>query len=316
MTMKMNFKNIITLGLGAVALLVSERATAQQDPMFTQYLQNPLTVNPAYAGSTDALTVVALSRIQWTGINGAPRTNNLSIHSPIKDRNIGVGVNIINDNIGPVSQTGFFADVSYKLMIGTNSSLRLGLRAGGAVFSAKLGTLHLNDQSDIAFSQNIGGKFLPNVGFGAYFSTDKIFVGFSAPRLLSNEITFDNNVTTKRAYRESRHLFMTAGGLFKVSPSVNFKPSVGVRYVAGAPVSVDVQTNFQFAEKFWLGAMYRFNDAVGGIFQLQVNDQFRFGYSYDFNTSALRKYNGGSHEIMLTYDFIYRRANIKTPRYF
>ncbi|MES2627711.1 MAG: type IX secretion system membrane protein PorP/SprF [Bacteroidota bacterium] len=314
--MKMNVKNIITLGLGAIALLVSERATAQQDPLFTQYLQNPLTVNPAYAGSTDALTVVALSRIQWTGIPGAPRTNNLSIHSPIQDRNIGVGLNVINDNVGPVSQTGFFGDVSYKLQIGTNSTLRLGLRAGGAVFAAKLGTLQLNDQSDIAFSQNIGGKFLPNVGFGAYFSTNKIFVGFSAPRLLANEVSFDNNVVTERAYRESRHVFLTAGGLFKVSPSVNFKPSLGLRYVGGAPVSVDVQTNFQFSEKFWLGAMYRFQDAVGGIFQLQVNDQFRFGYSYDFNTSALRKYNGGTHEIMLTYDFIYRRANIKSPRYF
>lgn len=314
--MKKNLKNIIILGLGAVALLVSERASAQQDPMFTQYLQNPLTVNPAYAGSTDALTVVALSRIQWAGFAGAPRTNNISIHSPIQDRNIGVGLNIINDNIGPVSQTGFYADASYKLQLAPNASLRLGLRAGGSVFSAKIGTLKLNDQDDIAFSQNVSGKFLPNVGFGAYFSTDKVFFGLSAPRLLANEITFDNNVTTKRAYRESRHLFVTGGGLFKLSPSVNIKPAVSVRYVGGAPLSIDLQTNFQFSEKFWLGAMYRVNDAVGGLFQLQVNDQFRFGYSYDFNISALNKANSGSHEIMLTYDFIYRRANIKSPRYF
>ena len=300
MIMKKNFKNIIVLGLSAVALLVSERATAQQDPMFTQYLQNPLTVNPAYAGSTDALTVVALSRIQWAGFNGAPRTNNLSIHSPIQDRNIGVGLNIINDNTGPVSQTGFFADASYKLQFAPNASLILGLRAGGSVFAAKLSSLQTVDQNDLAFAQNIGGKFLPNVGFGAYFSTDKIFVGLSAPRLLANEITFDNNVTTKRAYREARHLFATAGGLFKLSPTVNFKPAVSFRYVGGAPLSVDVQTNFQFSEKFWLGAMYRFNDAIGGIFQLQVNEQFRFGYAYDYNLSDLNKVSGGSHELMLT----------------
>jgi len=314
----MNYKNIITLGLGAVALLLSGRALAQQDPLFTQYSQNPLTVNPAYAGSNDALSVVAMSRIQWTGFTGAPRTNNISLHSPIQDRNIGVGVNVVNDNIGPVTQTGFFGDISYKLQIGATSTLRFGVRAGGAVFAAKIGSLQLNDntQTDIAFSQNISGKFLPNVGAGAYFSTDKIFVGLSAPKLLANEISFDNTVRTARAYREARHIFLTAGGLFKLSPSVNIKPVLGLRYVGGAPVSVDLQTNFQFAEKFWLGAMYRLNDAVGGIFQLQVNDQLRFGYSYDFNVSKLRKYNGGTHEILLSYDLIYRRANIKTPRYF
>ncbi len=312
----MNHKKIVSLCLASIALLLSGRAMAQQDPLYTQYTQNPLTVNPAYAGSNDALTAVAISRLQWTGFDGAPRTNNLSIHSPIQDRNIGVGFTMVNDNVGPVSQTGFFGDVSYKLQLGANSNLRLGLRAGGSVFAAKIGVLQLNDANDIAFTQNIQGKFLPNVGFGAYFNTDKIFVGVSAPRLLANEISFANNVTTERAFKESRHIFVTAGGLFRVSPNVNAKPTVGVRYVAGAPVSVDLTANFQFAEKFWLGAMYRFDDAVGGIFQLQVNEQFRFGYSYDFTVSRLQKYNGGSHEIMLSYDFIYRRSNIKSPRYF
>ncbi len=320
MTMKKNIKSIIGIGLGAVALLLGGGANAQQSPMFTQYLQNPLVVNPAYAGSTDALSIVALSRLQWTGFKGAPITNSIAIHSPIKDNNLGIGFNLVNDKIGLINQTDFFASVSYKVMLTDNASLRLGLRAGGTTFGARFGDASLAEQGqgdrDPAFAQNVSGKFLPNIGFGAYFTTQSVFLSVAAPRLLNNEISFNNSLTTTRAFAESRHIFVQAGGLFKLSPSVNAKPSIGVRYVGGAPASIDVTGNFQFAEKFWIGAMYRFNDAVGGIFQMQLNEQFRFGYSYDFNTTTLNTVNSGSHELMIAYDFVYRRANIKSPRYF
>ncbi|HEX4887242.1 MAG TPA: type IX secretion system membrane protein PorP/SprF [Luteibaculaceae bacterium] len=314
--MKMKRNSLFSYLLLGATLLVSGRVAAQQEPMVTQYLQNPLLLNPAYAGSNDALTAVALSRLQWVGFDGAPKTHSLSVHSPIQDRNIGLGVTIINDNIGPISQTGFFADVSYKLSLSAESNLRFGLRAGGNAFSARLGDVKTTDNNDISFSQNIGGKFLPNVGFGAYFNTTKFFAGFSVPRLLANSVNFDNTVTTKRAYLEARHIFITAGGLFPLSPSVNLKPSINFRYVGGAPLGVDINANFQYAEKIWFGLIYRVNDAVGGILQIQVNDQLKVGYSYDFNTSSLQKYNGGSHELMLSYDLIYRRSNIKSPRYF
>jgi len=316
MIMKKNIKSILGIGLGALALFLGNGASAQQAAMFTQYLQNPLVVNPAYAGSTDALSVVALSRLQWTGFKGAPVTNSLLLHSPIKDKDIGVGFNIVNDKIGITNQTDMYASISYKVLLNDNSALRLGLRAGGSIFGASLADINTVATEDLAFAQNISGKFLPNIGFGAYFTTQQLFLSVAAPRLLNNEVTFSSTIKTTRAYAESRHLFVQAGGLFRVSPSVNIKPSVGVRYVANAPVSIDVAGNFQIAEKFWLGAMYRFNDAIGGIFQMQLNEQFRFGYSYDWNTSVLNKVNSGSHELMIAYDFVYRRANIKSPRYF
>lgn len=314
--MKMKRNSLFSYLLLGATLLVSGRVAAQQEPMVTQYLQNPLLLNPAYAGSNDALTAVALSRLQWVGFKDAPRTHTLSIHSPIQDRNIGVGFTVINDNIGPISQTGLFADVSYRVNLTSVTSLRFGLRAGGNSFAARLGDVQTTDAGDIAFSQNIAGRFLPNVGFGMYLSSTKFFAGLSLPRLLTNSVEFNNAIQTERAYLESRHLFITAGGLFPLSPSLNIKPSVNFRYVGGAPLGVDINANFQYAEKIWFGLSYRVEDAIAGILQLQVNDQLKVGYSYDFNTSSLQKYNGGSHELMLSYDLIYRRSNIKSPRYF
>jgi type IX secretion system PorP/SprF family membrane protein len=314
--MKANYKRIISLSFAALALFVTERATAQQQALFTQYTQNPLTVNPAYAGSNDALNVVALSRIQWTGFDGAPKTTSLTIHSPVQGGKIGAGLTILNDKIGPENSTGFFADFSYKLQLGTNSNLRLGLRAGGSVYSAKLGDLDLVKADDPAFASNISGKFLPNFGFGAYFNTDKFFAGFSVPKLLSNQISFNDGLKNTTAYTERQHIFLIAGGLFPLTPNLKIKPSVGLRYVVGAPASVDLTANFLISEKIWLGAFHRIKDSFGGIVQLQVTEQFRFGYSYDYTTSKMRTYNNGTHEIMLSYDFIFKRSNIKSPRYF
>lgn len=315
-------KSIIkSLFVSLTALLISNAVMGQQDPLFTQYIQNPMAVNPAYAGSLDVLNVSLLSRIQWTGFDGAPRTNYLSVASPLADDRIAVGINLVNDKLGPITQNGIFADAAYTLPITGNTNINFGLRAGGNFFSAGIGSLELyNDaQSDIAFSQNINSKFLPNLGFGAYLQNEKYYAGISAPRLLTNEVqTSGGEVTvqTSRAFTEARHFYFMGGGLFEINPSITLKPSASVRVVSGAPLAVDLTLQALVSETFWIGAFYRFSESVGGIIQLQANDQLKIGYSYDHTISGLSGYVGGTHEIFISYDLSFSGSKLRSPRYF
>jgi len=296
-------------------LSTSKDAAAQQEPLFTQYMQAPGIFNPAYAGSQEALSITTLSRLQWTGFDGAPRVNAINIHSPISDKNLGLGLTVINDKLGPVNQTSFYGDVSYKLVVSNEASLRLGLRAGGTLFNATLSELRVDDQTDPNFQGNINSQFLPSFGFGAYFNTKSFFAGVSTPNFLSNEVGLDG-VSSGRAYKQNIHLYSMIGGLIDISPSVLFKPTVSVRYVGNAPLAVDVNANVLLFDRVWLGAMYRLKSTLGGMVQFIITDQFKVGYSYDRSTDIIQTVNNGTHEIMLNYNFNYGGSRIKSPRYF
>ncbi len=299
-------KAIATLITG-IALFSGFDAQAQQDPMYSQYQFNTLAVNPAYAGSTDALTFLALHRSQWTSFEGAPVTQTFSIHSPLKKREnmMALGFSVIHDKIGPSKQTGFFADYSYKLQIDEKTDLRFGLKAGGNLFSADLSDLALDDQNDVAFQNNISGQFLPNFGFGMYWTSEKYYVGASLPKLLRNELGSDLSSTStsiENIFNEKRHLFFMAGYTMKVNEDIDFKPSFVLKKVSHAPSSLDLSANFLMKKKLWLGLNYRFGDAVGAVVQYKFTESLRAGYSYDFTLSDMGQYSGGSHEIMLRYD--------------
>lgn len=313
--MKKNKIYSLVIASASLLFLGANSAKAQQEALFTQYMQAPGIYNPAYAGSKDALSATLLSRIQWTGFDGAPRVNALNIHSPISDKNLGVGLTVITDKLGPVTQTGFFADVSYNLVLSNTSNLRFGIRAGGNLFNADLADVRTDDNTDPNFKQNINGEFLPTFGFGAYFNSERFFAGVSSPNFLSNEVGVDG-ISTGRAYQQNLHIYSMVGGIIDISPSVLFKPSVSARYVANAPLAIDVNTNFLLFDRVWVGAMYRVSSAVGGMLQFVVTDQFKAGYSYDYSTGNFNQVNNGTHEIMLSYDFNYGGSRIKSPRYF
>jgi type IX secretion system PorP/SprF family membrane protein len=293
---------------------VAFHGVAQQDPMFSQYMYNMLTVNPAYAGSADVLTANALYRHQWAEFEGAPRTQTLTVHSPLRRESISVGGSIINDAHGPMRQTMIFGDLSYRIFF-DKSKLAFGLKAGLNLLQADLQGLNPLEEGDPAFAQNINNKPLPNFGAGVMWYTDRTYVGLSVPKLLSNKI-IDGSLPDFNDNTERQHFFLIAGTVFELNNYVYFKPSAALRVVNGAPPSVDATANFLLYEKFWIGAMYRWQESVGLLVQYEINNRLRIGYAYDYSTTDINDYSSGSHEIMLSTDFGKKAGADVSPRFF
>ncbi len=304
---------IIILATLTVMVVSHTESIAQQDPMYTQYFFNPLTVNSGYAGTRDALNVTLLIREQWVGIEGRPRTQTLSIHSPLRNDNLALGGTIIRDEVGPTSAMGLFGDFAYRIRVSDQSRLAFGLKAGVNFLQADLAALQNTDVMDQSLSQSINTNLLPNFGASAYLWADRYFLGLSAPKLLENDL--DTEVEDLRG-EERSHFFFTGGYVFDISPALRFKPTFMTKVVRDAPVSFDLTANFLLDDKLWLGAMYRFGDAMGILASYQLTDQLRAGYSYDYTLSELQSYNGGSHEFMLSYDFFFKNDKILSPRFF
>jgi type IX secretion system PorP/SprF family membrane protein len=308
-------KNLV---FSLIIVLGSCGLNAQQDAMYTHYSFNTLGVNPAYAGSRDALTVTGLHRSQWVGFEGAPTTQTLTVHSPIGNDNLGLGLSIINDAIGPINQTSVDVDFAYRVKVNEKGKLALGLKGGINLMQGTLNTLRLDTQADDAFAQNIESSVLPNFGFGAYYYTTKWYIGLSSPKLLEND--FKTNTTSGAVMSEKRHYFLIGGAVFnlKSDGSIKLNPTTLVKSTEAAPIEADITAMVIFRDAFELGAMYRTKDAVGLLLGYNFTGQIRFGYSFDWSfVNNTAKYNSGSHEVMLRYDFIYKnKGRIRSPRYF
>ncbi len=285
---------------------------AQQDALYSQYIFNPFALNPAYAGSRDAISGVLLHRNQWVGFDGAPVTNSVAIHAPFKGRNFALGLNGFSENIGPLSNQGAFLTYTYRLKMPVGR-LALGLRGGLYSSQFDKNLLNYNDQSD---QFNTGGVYraaTPTFDFGVYYHTNHFFVGASASHLGELGTTFGDEAGT--ALELNRHYFLSAGGAVELSRKIVFKPTALVKYVAGAPVSADISANFLFNKVFWLGASYRTSGALVIITEFNVTDFLRLGYSYDLTLNQLRRYNNGSHELFLGFDFGLKKQKSVSPRY-
>jgi len=321
--MKRNiFKSLLIVTL---VLFTKDFVNAQQDPMYTQYMYNTISVNPAYAGSRDALSIVGLAREQWVGIPGRPRTQTLTIHAPIHTGNsnlsfsggtdMGLGLSVINDDLGNYHQTMIFADYAYSIQTTDYARLAFGLKVGVNVFQANLMDLQHQTGGDPAV-YNIDNKVLPNVGVGLYYYSDQGYVGLSVPKLIQHDLLTGANTLQGK---ELRHYFLIAGYVFEINYNLKFKPSFFVKAVAGAPVSMDLTGNLFIKDKLGVGLAYRNGDAISGILQYYFTPQFRIGYSYDYTLSELHQSNSGTHELMLGYDFNfneYSNTRIHSPRFF
>ncbi len=306
---------ITTAGL----LLATGMLRAQQDAMFTHYMYNTLAVNPAYAGTSEALTVTALHRSQWVSFPGAPKTQTITMHTPLRNNTMGLGLAVVNDKIGPMNTTGAYADYSYILKLNERSSLSFGLSAGVNYMQAGLSTLNLDQKNDQSFQQNINSNLLPNFGFGTYYRTKRFYAGISTPKLLENNFKTNSISGTTKLATEKRHYFFIAGGVMKLSEEVEFRPTSFLKITYGAPIEADVTGSFILNKRLLVGAMYRSGDALGFLAGYFINNQFHIGYSFDWSYGNNRtfRYNQGSHEIMLTYDFIYNdKEKVRSPRYF
>ena len=280
--------------------------------MYSQYMFNALAFNAGYAGSADVFTGMLLGRQQWVGFKGAPATQTLSVHSPLPGKKLSLGGNLIHDVAGPAKQTSAFIDIAYRIRTGTDSRLSFGLSGGVNFFQADLGALTTVDAESA--NANIGGKVLPNFGFGLFWHSPRWYVGLSAPKLLENDIA--EGGTSVVVNKETRHYFAMAGYVFDLSRDLKFKPSVMLRAVQGAPMSLDVNANFLLRDRVWFGGMYRLGNGIGLMAQYQFNEQLRAGYAFDLTTTSIGAYNAGTHEVMISYDLKFTKGRTISPRYF
>jgi type IX secretion system PorP/SprF family membrane protein len=312
-------KTINKIALVLVTSLGSLTISAQQDPMFTHYMYNTLSVNPGYAGSRDALTVTALHRSQWVGFKGAPITQTLTMHGPLRNGHVGLGLSVLNDKIGPSNNTSIVGDFAYIMKLNAKSKLALGLSAGVNIFQADLSSRDLDQTNDVVFQNNVRNHVTPNFGFGVYYSRERFYAGISVPYLLENNYTA---ITTQSGNtfvgKEQRHYFFIAGTLIHMGDNLDFKPTTFIKMTSGAPVEGDLTASFIIKKRLLLGAMFRTGDAFGALVGVDITDQFHVGYSYDWSYGLKTgKYNGGSHEIVLRYDFLFfGKKQIHSPRYF
>ena len=284
---------------------------AQQDAQFTQYMYNTININPAYAGSRGALSIFALHRTQWVGLDGAPVTNAASVNTPLNGSNLGLGVSIINDKIGPTNENTISADLSYTVPTSETFKLSFGIKATANFFN--LDVNRLNPFEDDPSLQNFNNKFTPNIGAGVYLHSDKAYVGFSVPNFIESNRYDDNEVAI---FKEKINYYLIAGYVFDLNNSIKFKPAVLSKIVEGAPLQVDVSGNFMFNDKFVVGLAYRWSAALSAMVGFQVTDGMYIGYGYDHETTNLNNYNSGSHEIFLRYEIFKNNAKIITPRFF
>ena len=305
-----------------LALCALAESSAQQDPHYTQYMYNMNVINPAYAGSKENLAFGLLYRKQWVDIEDSPTTMTFSGHSPV-GKNVGLGLSVINDKIGPVEETNIYADFSYTLNLGGEHRLALGIKAGATLHDVSLftdiGQNNVPNPDDPAFSENSNNTYL-NIGTGFFYYTDKYYVSFSVPNMLKSK-HLDYQPPTPGSPRakfgsEVSHYFLTAGYVFQVTDNFKLKPSFMVKSAFGVDPSIDGSLNALFFDKFEIGATYRLDDSFGGMVNYAITPNLRIGYAYDHIISDLKVTTSSSHEIMLLFDLNFPKKVSRSPRYF
>ena len=249
---------------------------AQQDAQYTQYMYNTVSVNPAYAGSRGNLTVGALHRSQWVGLDGAPTTQTFNVHSPIGYRGIGIGLSVVNDKIGPTSETNFDIDFSYTVYTSNEGRLSFGIKAGGNLLDVKFSELN-QFTTDPSLAVDIDNRFSPNFGAGVYYHNEHFYAGLSVPRFLQTSHFDETSLSTAR---EEMNFYFITGYVWDLNDFLKFKPTVLAKVVQGAPLQIDISANFMLSDKFILGAAYRWDAAVSGMLGFNVSEGFLIGLGY------------------------------------
>ncbi len=310
------FVTVLTMFLFMVGL------HAQQDAQYTQYMYNTMSVNPAYAGSRGQLSIAALYRSQWVGLNGAPKTQTINLHSPIRNSRLGYGISIINDNIGDgvVQETQFDALVSYTIEVSMDAKLSFGLKAGGNLLNLDFTGLNNFDSENVE-GENIDNKFSPNFGVGVYYHTDKFYAGISAPNLIETQ-HFDNSQRDANSVQflatERMNFYFITGYVFDLNHNFKFKPALLTKVVGGAPLQLDASASFLYNDVFSFGAAYRWDAAFSAMVGVQLSNQIMIGLAYDRETTELggTQFNDGTFEVFLRYELVRKFNRMISPRFF
>ena len=274
--------------------------SAQQDPLYTQYMDNLLVINPGFAGSKENGNVLLVTRNQWVSLPGAPVTRSFSYQTPVQNKNVGLGFSVMYDKIGPQKQTGVYFDYSYFLRVSEKYKLGMGLKGSVSFYRVSLTDLVTVDPDPI-YSKDIYKNFLPNIGVGFFLFSDDTYFGLSVPKLIENSVT-RSDYKTEYVNKEEIHLYFTAGKNFIINESFQFKTYAMLRFVKDTPLSFQATAMAGFKQKFWLGGMARIGDSYGVVVQFQATEKMTIGYSYDITSSELSAFSNGTHEIMFSYN--------------
>jgi type IX secretion system PorP/SprF family membrane protein len=311
---------IITL-LGS---LLSLGAIAQQDAGFSQYFFNPLYINPGYAGTREAISGTLIYRSQWTAMDGSPVSQSFNIHGQVPNSKVGLGLQIYNDQAGPIKNTGVRGTYAYHIPLG---KFKLALGVEGSLSDLRIlgGDINIDNKSDQAFTNNTATYLIPDAGFGLYLYRTRFYAGLSAMHLLQPRFGHPDASVNDPAHFY-RNYYLTTGYVFKLSDKLDLRPSILVKAVETAPVAIDLNAALIFSEKFFIGLGFRTSKRIGmdgtdnmlvAMIEYEVNHKFRIGYSYDYYMNQTGQYNSaGSHEIMLGWDLNVSKTKMTSPRYF
>jgi type IX secretion system PorP/SprF family membrane protein len=298
---------------GFAVLLCSTLVSAQQTATYSQYMFNTLAINPAYAGSHDALSVSALGRFQNVGLPGAPNTQTFSAHTPLLNNRIGVGMLVVNDQLSVINQTGVHFSYSYRLPVNDKgATISFGLQGGMSMYNAQYSRLEVYNGNDPAFRQDIRDT-RPNIGAGVYYSNPTSYVGLSMPTMVNNAFERGQDITT---VYQNIPIILTGGHVFTLNRILKLKPNFLFKVVDNQPVEFDINANMLFDEVLWFGLSYKSSKQIVTLAQFKINDQLQFGYSYTVSAGPIRTAELGSHELMVNYRFWFNKKGVVSPRYF
>jgi len=299
-------------------VVISSTLHAQQDALFTQYMYNKLEFNPAYAGSSEAFALDMIYRLQWVGIEGAPKTFSFTAHTPLRNPHIGLGLSAYRDELGPTVDYNVMGTFAYRIIF-PSSKLCFGVSGGIKYFDIDWSVLNPKDAGDIELTNQVRNRIVPDADFGIYYYATRYYVGLSSKHLLENQVDVSSSPSDGKLSftRLLRHFYFMAGEVIPLSGDIVFTPSLLVKYVQNAPLQLDVNGSFVIYSILTLGASYRTDNALGLLVEISLGKGFSIGYSYDIWFNALKASNQGSHEIRLGYDFdIFGKNRMLSPRYF
>ena len=305
-------KNILLVSI-FICFVVTNRAIAQQDAQFSQYMYNNQSINPAFAGNRGALSLFAMHRSQWLGFDNAPETYLFSAHTPIQNSKLGFGLNFLSESIGPIDETNASVDVSYWIQISKKFRLSFGLRFNANIFNISNNRLNPQQANDPLLS-NFNSEFNPNIGAGLFLHSEKSFMGLSVPAILQRSNLDSNSFTAISVYRPTAYFY--GGYVFDIFPFIKFKPASFLKLQEGSPLQIDLSANFLFYEKFTLGAAWRWDASASFLAGFQVNQKCFIGYAYDIETTSLQQYHSGSHELFIRFELFNRKSKLISPRFF
>lgn len=289
----------IKVFISFACLSISVAAVAQKEPQYTQYMYNIGSFNPGYVGSVQTPEIAGLYRAQWLDIDGSPRTLRLGVNYPLQNETMGLGFNVISDQLGPATQTYVELAYSYQLNVTDATKLSFGMDLGGSFLNVDFSKGTFENPGEPILGGETISNFYPTIGAGFFLYEDDIwYLGASVPNFLTDGLYNDEVATIV----DDKLQFNFIGGyVFDLSESLKFKPAFLINMVSGAPLNTNLSTNFLYEDRFTLGASYRFGNAISALAGFQVTNGTFIGYSYDYNTNPLGEFSNGSHEIILKF---------------